>query len=290
MPKISDLEPSRGRMFLIKGESGSGKTVLEASFPEPIYVFDNDNRIGSLLGLPFTKNRDVEFDQYDNWEKITSKLEQLESRCDFATVCYDGITSGSRATINTLFRNRGISGKNTAKKKGGEESIDLQIGGIPIMGIQDYSGESSGLAMHMMALRVIHNVWHCNIIVTAHIITGEVQQLDGKYKTFRKILTGGNKISAELPIYFDEIYHCYADSDINDNRSKFLVRTRSTGIDFARTAIEDMPSEIDQSNESFYEIWKSYLPKVEVKTPNLEVDQKLIEERMLNQFTDINKL
>jgi hypothetical protein len=40
--------------------------------------YGSRGRIGSVLGLPFTKNRDVDFDKYDDWEKITSKLEQLQ--------------------------------------------------------------------------------------------------------------------------------------------------------------------------------------------------------------------
>jgi hypothetical protein len=262
MPKVSDMKSTRSRMFLFKGEFKTAKTTAAASFPDPIYTFDIDGRMGWLNMCRWLKGKDHDYDTYTDWEKVTKKLEQLEERCDFATIHVGSLTSLSRATINTLFRNRGEARLNTARKR---EKLDepLMLGGIPIMGIADYSGESSGLNIILTQLRVIHNVWKCNVILECHVVTGSTPQLDGGFKEFRRIVTGGNKVAAEVPGYFDEIYHFYCDAAIDGTNRRFICHTRSNTQDFAGTAIPDLPDTIDHTNEDFYKIWSSYLPKDE---------------------------
>jgi len=262
MPKISELTPERGRMFMFKGEFKTGKTVAYGSFPEPIYIFDCDGRMAPLASCPWLKGKDIEYDTYTDWNKITKKLEEFEHRCDFATVVMGSLTSLARCTINSLFRNRGTG----SSGRKGDKAEPLSIGGIPIMGIAEYNGESSGLNIIMTQMRVIHNIHKCNMILECHVVTGEIPQLGGGATTFRRIVTGGNKVAAEIPGYFDEVYHFYCDSDINSEKREFVARIRSNSIDFAGSAIPELPDKINHTNEDFYKIWSGYLPKDSAKT------------------------
>ena len=263
MPRVSDRVPTRGRMFLCKGEPKTAKTTAMASFPGETYIIDCDNRIGWLGDCPWINAKNIEYDSYTEWNQVSKKLEQLENHNDFQNIILSSITSLSRATINTLFRNRGDASQNTYRKK--EKSKDEQstIGGIPIMGIAEYNGESSGLNQILTQLRVIHNVWKCNVFVEAHIVQGSTPQLDGSVREFRRIVTGGNKVAAELPVYFDEIYHFYCITEPDSTRRAYICHTRNNSQDFAGTAIPDLPDTINHTNENFYKIWSSYLPKVE---------------------------
>lgn len=254
MPKINELKSERGRMFMFKGEFKTGKTIAAGSFPDPTYLFDCDGRVSSLTTYPYTKNKDIEFDTYTDWDKVDRKMEKLIERCDYNTIHMASLTSLARAATNTLFKNRGSS-----RDKG--DKTPMSVGGIPIMGIAEWNGLASGLTKTLTGLRVIHNIWHCNVILEAHVVVGEIQQLGGGTIEFRKLVTGGSKIASEIPGYFDEVYHFYCVKDIESTERSYIAHIRSNDRDLAGTTLPDLPDIINFTNKSFYEIWRTYLPK-----------------------------
>jgi hypothetical protein len=133
------------------------------------------------------------------------------------------------------------------------------------MGISDYNGESSGLNQIMTKLRIIRNRG-TNVVVVAHVITTEVELLGGGSKTSRRIITGGNKVAAEIPSYFDEVYHFYVrvPPGLSENKARsFVCATQATGTDFAGTSLRGIPPEIDFTNKLFYDELSQYFPKKE---------------------------
>lgn len=247
--KLNDYEPTEALMYLFKGESGTGKTIAIGSFPEPIYIGSCDGRIAPLKHYPFYRERNIEFDIYTSYNRLAGKLEELsEKYCPYKTVAVDPLTGLARLAIDHLFSNRGL---NTSKDKD-KDKEPRAVGGIPIMGINEYNGESSAIASMLLNLRIIRNKG-VNTILTAHVVTSEMKTLEGKYITTRRLLTGGNKIAAEIPSYFDEVYHFYGTSPGLDNTKQFRAVTSNVGEDYARTSFYNLQTEIDFTDKMFYD-------------------------------------
>lgn len=242
--KLSDYTPTEALMYLFKSESGCGKTTAIGSFPEPIYIASCDGRIAPLKHNPLLRNRNIEFDIYTSYSKLAAKLEELSTYCPYKTVAVDPLTGLARLAIDHLFSNRGAPTK--------DDKSPRAVGGIPVMGINEYNGESSAIASMLLNLRIIRNKG-ANTILTSHVVTSEVKQLDGKYVTTRRLLTGGNKIAAEIPSYFDEVYHFYGTEPGLSDEKKFRAVTYNVGEDFARTSFFGLQTEIDFTNKLFYD-------------------------------------
>lgn len=277
MSKVSDIVPGTNLMCLFKGEPKTGKKNAWGSFPEPIYCYDLDMRMTSLATDPVLSKRDIEYDTYTDFTKLWDKLEKMQEDCPYKTVTLHSITSLARMLQNFIFSNRGANvemSRATDRQRDGKGN--LTVGGIPIMGIADYNGESSGLNQVLTKLRIIRNKG-VNVVLVAHVITTEVQTLDGTYRTSRRILTGGNKVAAEIPSYFDEVYHFYVKTagGLAENAERhFVAATQATGTDFAGTSLRGIPPEIDFTDKLFYEELSKYFPKKDVDKTLSEILQE----------------
>ena len=238
--KLNDYKPLDALMYLFKGESGTGKSIALGSFPGPLYIASCDGRVAPLTHFPGIKDRtDLEFDIFTDYNKLAYKIESLSKDSEgFKTIAVDPLTGVARLGIGHLLKNRGSSQDNV-------------IGGIPVMGISEYNGESSIIAALLLNLRIIRNQG-VNTILTSHIVTSEQKTLDGRYITTRRLLTGGNKIAAEIPSYFDEVYHFFNTSGGLDTKKTFRAITSNAGEDFARTSFYSLKEEIDFTDKLFY--------------------------------------
>lgn len=247
--KLSDYKPLDKMMYLFKGESGSGKSTAAASFASlgKMYWFDLDGRMAPLVHNPSLRHLvdNIEFDSFVNYQDVVNKLEQFYSSCPYRTIVFDSLTSFARLAIGHLFDNRGAQ---KTRKDGTVEN--LNVGGIPVMGINEYGGETSGIASALLNLRVIRN-HGTNVIFVAHVVVTESQTLTGT-KTTRRILTGGNKIASEIPTYFDEVYHFYSTGSGLSDETSFRAVTMSNGTDYARTSFFGLQKEIEFTNALFY--------------------------------------
>jgi len=235
-------------MYLFKGESGTGKTIAAASFPEPIKMLSCDGRIEPLLHFPKVKDRNIDVDIYNKYSDIIQALEDLTNENNFQTIVVDGLMAYSRLVISHIIEQRG--GQTEIKIKGEKEP--LTVGGIPIMAINEYKGESSALFNLVMALRVLKE-HGANVILTAHVVVSEQQVLGGSTRVTRQLLTGGVKIGAEIPTYFDEVYHFYGNSPGLNETPRFYAITQGTGDDYARTSFYGLQKEIDFTDGLFYD-------------------------------------
>lgn len=257
--KISEINTRQGMMCLFKSPPKCGKTTAIASFPEPIGIIDADLRIDSVANHPILSKRDIDVFQLSNFQDIHEKLREWMDNCPFQTVALDSLTSAARYVQNYIFENRG-NATGGAKRK--EEKIG-KVGIINLMDIADYSGETSALAELTTMLRVIHNRYHINVILTAHVITSESQNLEGRTIVHRRLLTGGNRIAAEIPSYFNEIYHFEVAAPVASNeQAKYICNVLPTGIDFAGTSFPNMPSSFDWTDKLFYDELQRYIPEV----------------------------
>lgn len=256
--KIQDYKQVQAIMAMFKGEPKSGKSTAIASFPEPIYIMDTDFRMATIANHPELSRRDIEFDSFDDLENLYIKLETLQQRCDYKTIAVDSLTSLARLTQSYIFNMRGTSnaeyGEEVAESGRKTKKKPPKIGMINLMGIGDYSGESSALSAVCTKLRIIFNKHKVNTILTAHIILTETTTLDNITRQHRRIVTGGNKIAAEIPGYFNEVYHFEVDTGITGTDSaKYLVRTVPSADDFAGTSFYGLPAQIDFTNKMFYD-------------------------------------
>lgn len=261
MPKLSEYMNRPNLIVMIKGEPKVGKKHIWASFPEPIYAFDTDYRMASIANDPLINKRDIEFDTYDDFDKIKDKLEKFkDERPKYKTIAFHSLTSLARLTQQYIFDNRGTSQDMRTVDEKKRDKANLRIGQIPLMGISDYNGESSALNQVCTSLRVIYNKWNVNVVLVAHIVMSETTTLEGNIRTSRRIITGGNKIASEIPGYFNEVWHVEIDSIVTgDPKAKYICHTRPTPTDFAGTALYGIPAKIDFTNKLFYPELEKYI-------------------------------
>jgi hypothetical protein len=260
---IDEYKPEGAALLsLFKGDPGTAKSPAAASYPEP-YIIDLDGRIASVASYWKGKGRKIKFDTIINdYPKLCDKMESLIRYNPYGTIVLDSITTLARSLHTLIFQARGAGtqaredrdqdGKkriylNAAKIPGGFE-------GIPVLEIDDYKTESTGIIQILDACRVLWNGGKgCNVIVIAHVIEVENKDLRGRVTRTRAIMTGGRKIAAEIPVYFNEAYHFY-----NTPSGGFEIITKADGDDWAKTAIPGLPERIDFTNKILYDEINNY--------------------------------
>jgi len=166
--------------ILTYGPSGTGKTSFACSFRKagPVYVADFDKGMLGQRGL------DVEYDTFTNYQDWEVKLAELEAQCSYDTVVLDSVTTMQEYKMDRILQ---LSGKKTATQY---EWMLL------INDLRD-------LFMRLTKLSK-------NVVVIAHEqmvqdgITGEIMVMPVIY---------GKKLPAQLPLWFDEVYHFGATKD-----------------------------------------------------------------------------
>lgn len=240
--KITDIKPTEKMFATFKGEPGTGKTIAASSWPEP-YIFDVDGRMKPLV--TFWKNKDqinkIEYDTFRSFFRIKDKLKEFRVRCPYKTLVLDSLTSLADAVIRQMIMEKGDSGK--------------KVGGQRVASIEDYGGEASGLLEILDTFIEIHLSQGVNVIWTAHVLQTEMKDVSnpGATSYSRSLLTGGKKIAAKLPAYFDEVWHFQVEPSINvADPPSYTVITRHAGSDYAKTSLP-LPAKIDFTGKSLYD-------------------------------------
>lgn len=240
--KLSDYSPTSKFFCIFKGEPGSGKSIAAASFPEPFFL-DLDGRIKSVATFyraDPAKLAKIEYDRFTNFFRIKEKLKELKTRCPYKTIVVDSLTALADIIIRQMIMEKGDSGK--------------KVGGQRVASIEDYGGEAAGLMEVIDSLREIYDNHGANIILTAHVLQTEVKDLEqpGKTTYSRSLLTGGKKVAAKLPGYFDEVWHFQVVPSINvADPPSYSVITHHAGSDYAKTSLP-LPTRIDFTGKSLY--------------------------------------
>lgn len=247
MPNAKDLIHGERMNCLYKGEPGTGKSNAAASFPEP-YFFDLDGRIRPVALMH--PGKDIIYDSFfGNFPGMVRKLSELVNYCPYGTVVFDSLTSYSRTVMSHMIKAR-VADASDIKKR-------LQRGGIDVSQLDDYQGETAAIVQLLDAMRELNK--KCHTILIAHCV--DVIERNAQTKTTvvnRQLLTGGKKIAAEIPAYFDEAYHFYARPDLSGGNPDYFVSTSAAGIDWAKTALP-LPTEITWTKKNFYETLMNHL-------------------------------
>lgn len=229
--KLSETKMGKNLSVLLIGYPGSGKSIAAASFPRPIYIFDLDKRINSLLQY-FPDAGDIEYDYYgpDEYAKLDAKIKEVKSgNAPYRTYIMDSLTALARMAINYSIAIRG-GGKGNTK------------GVIQMTQIDDYNAESRVLSVAMDSFRGTN--FKSNFILTAHLVETNVKVLNGDDTISQRLLTGGKSIAAEIPAYFDEAYYIVKENDMLNNKVSYKsITTPMNGIN-AKTALP-IPTSID---------------------------------------------
>jgi hypothetical protein len=269
---IKQYKPEDRIVCLAKGEPGTGKTVGITSWAKqgPMYIFDVDHRLAPIKKM-YRGQEDILnnlfFDQFDGYDDSYKKLESIhdetrdnlrrspgspEKACPYRSLVYDGLTPLGRNLINQAIEMRieSIDDPKDLKKQ-------VKRAGIYVAQIEDYMGESQGISNILALLRsTIFEKAKVNIFLTAHVVEVETRnQKNEVTHVSRTLLTGGRKIAAEIPAYFNEIWHF----DVRGSAGKpvYEIITNHGGDDFAKTAMT-LP------------------PKIEWSAPKLLVDEVLM--------------
>jgi hypothetical protein len=263
MPNAKDLVPSKKFHGIFIGKSGSGKTCASVTIGDDVdlltgkvikyskvYVFDIDDRIKGINGLPaLQEKKDAGFIEYDSFkgntyneaaEKLMLKLVEIKKRAamgEIQTVIYSSTTSATE-----LFRNQALAS--------GAIKHNVLLGRT-MSQIQDYGYIDRA---HRDTILTDLKSLPCNVIIESHL------KDDGVYKTdaageevFIKtgeVLNLPGKLSGDCPTWFDETYEFYIDTMI-PAQPRNMVKFRSV---LAKTTFPNMPIELNWSGKHFFSL------------------------------------
>jgi hypothetical protein len=241
------------RLFMMfKGEPGSGKSIGYLGFPKPLYIFDLDGRIRSLRNFLRGPDDDriidgITFQTFPTYDEFAIKLEGFQRDCPYRTIVIDGLTALARLTIRHIMISKG--GGHLLTVPLGTKPSDAggkRLGSIQVPGLEEFNGESSALQECLDVCRALKGV---NIVWTAHVIkTEEKDQTNKRVIVSRSLLTGGKKVAAMIPGYFDEVYHFAQDRF--EGILEYTIWTENTGTDFAKTALP-LPERVGFTRKNF---------------------------------------
>lgn len=247
MPTLDTVDIS-SLFSMFKGEPGTRKSTQALSYPTPQYWVSTDQKMEALT-LPAkrwgTDMRQIDYDDYTDWDKPKAKLESFKINCKYKTIIIDSVTSlGDNMT-----------GQVKGLKKGrGEGKV---IGNINVSGLEEYNAEASAFQELIAILKDIHGYHKCHVILIAHVV-GQRKNDDNNKLTHhsRVIITGGDKISGKIASYMTEVYHfnVASDFDVDAGEGKYALFTSHTGNDYARTSLP-LPRKVEFNNDPLYEKW-----------------------------------
>jgi hypothetical protein len=245
---------------MFKGEPGLRKSTEALSYPKPQYWISTDQKMEALQ-LPMNrwgiKQKDIQFDDYNDWDSIRAKLEKLQVNCPFACVIADSVTS-----LGDNINRQTMKAKNA-------EGGGKKVGGISVNSVEDYNAEASAFRDCIAMLKDINKHHKIPVILIAHVV-GQRKNDDGNKLTHhsRVIVTGGDKISAKIAAYCTEVYHFNIKANFEaDKEGEYGLFTVHTGNDFARTSLP-LPREIMFNSDPLYEKWiEPAIRKLTSETP-----------------------
>jgi hypothetical protein len=215
---------------MFKGEPGTRKSTSALSFPRPQYWFSWDQKMRAML-LPMQawgiKPQEIQYDDYSDFNKARTKLEQLQGNCPFKTIIIDSITSAADSTLRQTMQLK------YGKTKASGAAAGKVVAGIAVNELEDYNAESSALSEILALTKDIHQFHKVNVILIAHVIQAEYKSVGGDSHFSRTIVTAGKRIAAKIPAYCEEVYHF----DKGNDASPYCCYTQHTGDDFARTSL-----------------------------------------------------
>ena len=241
---------------LFVGSQGTGKTIALASFPGPMMIYDFDGRMAPVKRF-FPNRRDIEYkvvSAYDappgrhdviNFRQFCDEFENLQSRCDYATVAIDSITSYTATVVRYQLNKKGPSkGKKLA-------------GFIEVPTWDEFNGETQAVVETIEIAKILP----CHVIFTAHPVDKtEITKVQGEEVVTRKqsITAFGNKTPSFVPNYFDEIYNFIKeDAGIGLDPRRFVITQAGEDV-LCKTALP-IPPRFESTGASFFKVLNEFL-------------------------------
>jgi len=238
---------------MFKGEPGTRKSTQALSFPGPQYWFSWDRKMNGIY-LPMKKwgidPATISYDDYDEWNKARTKLEQLQVNCPYKTLVFDSITSMADMTLRQTLKMK------YGKTRSSGASAGKLIAGIAVNEIEDYGAEAAALQELIALTKDICQFHKVNIILIAHVVQAEYRNTaTNTTHVSRTIITAGKKVAPKIPAYCGEVYHFNIKQGmVVGQGGDYSLLTEHTGDDFARSAI-GLDREIVFADKPLYETY-----------------------------------
>lgn len=261
--KLSEIKPD-GRFFgMFVGDSASGKTCAELSFPTPGLMIDIDIRArGGLaatkwLGAEKLDQWDIEFypPKLGMVDHLIDRLNKLQFEIDGGFCKYKTLLLESSTSLSRMLIEEATNLTDPEAKRKDEQLIKgKKYGRIKIAGPGHFGYEQSGMTDILNFLRS----FPINVIMSAHIIP-KYGKAPGASEYSDNVVIGEQlalreKVAANIIIYFDEVYR-FGRSEDNGGNVKHWVKFRDGEL--ARTTFGNLPNgRVDITDKSFYEFWK----------------------------------
>lgn len=251
--KLSEIKSEDYLKVLQTGEPSTGKSSAMITYPRPIYIFDFEQRMRSvipyanMLGIPLSE---IEVETYSDWNSAISKLRGWKSSCPYKTIGFDSFTSMADTILAQVIAVKGMEKGSQTKR----------VGNIQVSSLEDYSAESGAFGEWIQLMRMVP----ANVVANAHLIVTEVQDATNKKVTIqRSLLTGGKKIAAKIPAYVDYVFNFSLRPNVDASKPpERLVYTQSNGVDFAKSSAT-LPFVIEWTRKNFYEELRKHWGKEE---------------------------
>jgi hypothetical protein len=224
----SQLMQDKNKRVLLYSRSGGGKTslvgkALEVETMCPLYVFDFDLRINSILAVVDHSRvvSQLTYDQYRDGTQPGSAFMNAETKLrDLAAAIKNGTGPKTVALDSLTFMEKSVASRVLMMNgKPANSPLDLQHYKTIISQIEDFISKLCAL--------------DCNIIVTAHEgldkddITGAVS---------RGIRVVGKALPSVLPGYFNELWYAeVVTGTIQNPAPQYRIRTQPTAQIMARS-------------------------------------------------------
>lgn len=253
------------RIFaMIKGESGSGKSIQANSFPE-VYNFDFDHRLQAVRRFFARRDPDKKIHgrsyQINEFPAMYKQLEDWANagRCPYQTINLDTSTTIIEALFHYINFAKGAS-QSKAKGAEGQEGfgMSLKLGILSLPPLDDFRWALRGFKDLLALCRQIPKV---HVVLCCHI--QQVSEKKGRTTVSRSILAS-QSLAQTLPVSFDEIYHMDIETGIiSTEKAKRVIVTEHAGEDFARTSL-NLPARIDVTDKLLWDHLVEHLPELEV--------------------------
>jgi len=207
MARTKDIK-NKPKRVIIYGPSGSGKTYFAGSFPNPIFI-DLDDGMATLAHVDveyYTINgsptEDVEAvklmgdklaESSNSYLKTIALLEHyINTLDDSSTLVLDSLSIFTDAALEHV----------------------LDLGGVKTPRIQDWGAAQKLIETVISAFRKAR----CHVVVIAH--EQFMKDEDSGLISWLPLTIG--KLCTKLPLYFDEVYHSYAERGKGSEKGKMI--------------------------------------------------------------------
>lgn len=203
--KANELNISEMLNIMLYGKFGEGKTTCATTFPKPILFFDIDLRHQTYAGM-----EGVDYITYKDsgkraraYSDFMKDLRKYQTGSEYKTVVLDSTTTLLDIMKNDILGMRGSGSAAT-------EGLSLPQWGSVVERFQRVFDILRGYDTH-------------SIIISHEQMFQD--ELTGEIRTVTMMV--GKKFPQRAPLYFDEIYRCFTDTERGSDETKYLLQTRS---------------------------------------------------------------